>query len=124
MDTRVQAINSINSMRGHHIIICSKLHRFLHNTSFRNRLADNDDIADDNFASTISTNSGTNLKPIMSLEADKNAAIDALRKKVIRKLIDISSPTSPDEQKLFENSVQQKDYTRVILETAIEWDHQ
>jgi len=35
-------------------------------------------------------------------------------------LIDISSPTSPEKQKLFENLVQQKDNTRVILEMAIE----
>lgn len=36
------------------------------------------------------------------------------------KLINISSPTSPDKQKLFENLVQQKDNTRVILEMVIE----
>ena len=36
------------------------------------------------------------------------------------KLIDISSPTTPQKQKLFDNLVQKKDNTRVILEMALE----
>ena len=36
------------------------------------------------------------------------------------KLIDISSPTTPQKQKLFNSLVQKKDNTRVILEMPLE----
>ena len=85
----------------------------------RNCISEIDDLADNSFASTKSSKSSNNLKYVMSYDDNKHETIDSLCKKVIMKLIDISSPTSKNKQKLFEKLVEQTDNTRVILEMAI-----
>ena len=47
---------------------------------FRNDLLKKDDIDDDNYSSTISSKSTSNLKTVVSFDKDQTVAIDALRK--------------------------------------------
>ena len=60
------------------------------------------------------------MKTVVSFDEDQTVIIDALRKKVTIKLIDISSPNTPQKQQVFDSLVQKKDNTRVILEMALE----
>ena len=88
---------------------------------YRNRLYENKDVDTlDNIVSTTSTSSLGNQNSVISSETVKTAAIDALRKKVIKRLIDISSPTNHKKQKLFQQLVKNEDNTRIIIEMSVE----
>ena len=87
---------------------------------YRNGLLKKDEIVDDNYSSTISSNSIQNINTVVSFDDDKSSAIEVLRKKIIMELIDINSQTSPEKQKLFSNLVAKTDGTRVVLEMAYE----
>ena len=79
-----------------------------------------EEITDDNYSSIISSNSIQNMNTVVSSDDDKTMAIETLHKKVILQLIDITTKTSPEKQKLFTNLVAKTDRTRVILEMAHE----
>jgi len=68
---------------------------------YRNRMYENSEEALDNLVSTISLSSAASQDSVISGEAQKTSAIDALRKKVIKRLINISSPTSKHKHNLF-----------------------
>lgn len=74
----------------------------------------------DNIFSTTLTSSLGNQNSVISSETVKTAAIDALRKKVIKRLIDISSPTNQKKQNLFQQLVKNEDNTRIIIEMSVE----
>ena len=71
----------------------------------RNNLLKKDNIANNDYSSTLSSKSTTNLKTVISFDEDQTVPIDALRKKVIMKLIDISPHTTPQKQKVFDSLV-------------------
>ena len=57
---------------------------------------------------------------MVGCDDDQKADVDALRKKVIKRLIDISSPTNEYKKILFQQFVVNKENTRVIIELSVE----
>ena len=72
---------------------------------YRNCLYENSEEARENLVLTISSSSTANQDSVISGKAQKTSAIDALRKKVIKYPIDISSPMSRHKQNLFHQLV-------------------
>ena len=79
-----------------------------------------DEVEDDDYPSTILSKETSIVKLKNSSDNSKDKAVDAPRNKIIRQLIDMSTPTNSSKQKLFDNLVSRKDNTKVILEMAID----
>lgn len=53
----------------------------------------------------ISTSPLVNLKSVISNVTERESAVDTVRKKVIKRLIDVTSPTSDMKQQLFQKLI-------------------
>ena len=72
--------------------------------------------------SNISISSTANLKSVISNVTERESAVDTLRKRVIKRLIDVTSPTSEIKQKLFRKLIDNKNDTRTIIEMSVEME--
>ena len=72
----------------------------------------------DNELSTITESS--NLKSVISNEDDRQQVVNALRKKVMKRLIDVASPTDDNKKALLHLLVTNDAMTKEIVEMAVE----
>ena len=93
------------------------------NRWFRGNLHENNENDDDvNLSMITAPSMSSNLKSVISNDNERSDAVDCLRKKVIKRLIDVTSPTSESKQKMFKKLAQNQDDTRVVIEMAIEME--
>ena len=86
-------------------------------------LHDNHENDDDvNFSMITAPSMSSNLKSVISNNTERSNAVDCLRKKVIKRLIDVTSPTSESKKNMFKKLAQNKDDTRVVIEMAVEME--
>ena len=55
-------------------------------------------------------------------DIERSNAVDALRKRVIKRLIDVTSPSTIPKQNMFRKLARDQDDTRVIVEMAVEME--
>ena len=89
---------------------------------FRNGLEHQTKIEDATNASTITSSSVACLKSVISCDTERKSAVDSLRKKLIKRLIGVSSPTSEMKQNLFWKLIANEGNTRTVIEMAIEME--
>ena len=89
---------------------------------FRNGLEHQTKIEDATNASTITSSSVACLKSVISCDTERKSAVDLLRKKLMKRLIDVSSPTSEMKQNLFRKLIANEANTRTVIEMAIEME--
>ena len=95
------------------------------NTNFRwynNDLVNTDNNNAAIVPSNISISSTANFKSVISNVNERESAVDTLRKKVIKRLIDVTSFTSDMKQKLFRKLIDNKNDTRTIIEMSVEME--
>ena len=93
------------------------------NRWYRNKLEYKSYAEEDNNLSIVTSGSNvSNLKSVISNDNERSNAVDALRKRVIRRLIDVTSPSTESKQNMFRKLARDEEDTRVILEMAIEME--
>ena len=74
------------------------------NRWFRGGLHENNENDDDvNLSMITAPSMSSNLKSVISNDNERSDAVDCLRKKVIKRLIDVTSPTSESKQNMLKN---------------------
>ena len=90
---------------------------------YRNKLQHKSYAEEDNNISIITSNTNnSNLKSVISNDIERSNAVDALRKRVIKRLIDVTSPSTIPKQNMFRKLARDQDDTRVIVEMAVEME--
>ena len=90
---------------------------------YRNNLQHKSYVEENNNILVITSNSNTsNLKSVISNDQERSNAFDALRKRVIKRLIDITSPSTESKQNMFRKLARDQDNTRLIVEMAVEME--
>ena len=79
-------------------------------------------IDDSNNMSTITTSTTANLKSVIGDDVERDHAVEALRKKVMKRLIDVTSPPCTSKATLFRNLMKKTEQTSTIIEMAIEME--
>ena len=82
---------------------------------YRNCLYENDN----NNESTSAT-SGENVNSIISCDSERDSTTDALHKKAMKRLIDVSSPTNESKRVLFHQLVKNEATTKEVIAIAVE----
>ena len=94
-------------------------------TNFRwynNSLCKTEDTVEAIVPSNISISSKANLKSVISNVTERESAVEILRKKVIKRLIDVTSPTSTKKQKLFQKLNNNQSDIKTIIEMSVEME--
>ena len=90
---------------------------------YRNNLQYKSYAEEDNNLSIVTSSSNvSNLKSVISNDNERSNAVDALRKRVIKRLIDVTSPSTESKQNMFRKLARDEEDTRVIVEMAIEME--
>ena len=89
----------------------------------RNNLQYKSYVEEDNNLSIITLNSNnSNLKSVISNDQERSNAVDALGKRVIKRLIDVTSPSTESKQNMFRKLARDQEDTCVIVEMAVEME--
>ena len=87
---------------------------------YRNNLYENNISADTMTPTTITTLSSANPNSVITCDIERENACEALRKKVIKRLIDVTSPTSEVKQNLFQKRITNDEHIKTIVEMSVE----
>ena len=125
---KLMVANSPTFDHDHHSIILNStvvtpLEKTRNSRWYCNRLSKLNDLTNDNFESIIPLKSSNNLKYVVSCDDNKNAAVDSLRKKLIMKLIDISSPTSKINRSSSKSWLNIQITRELFSRWQSKWDH-
>ena len=89
---------------------------------YRNNLQYKSYAEEENNLSIVTSNSNvSNLKSVISNDNERSNDVDALRKKVIKRLIDVTSPSTESKQNMFRKLARDQEDTRVIDKWQWRW---
>ena len=89
---------------------------------YNNDLHKNEDVVPYKTSSTISSFSRDNIKSVISSDNEREQSIQVLRKRLIKCLIDVTSPTSEMKQSLFRKLIANNEDTNTIIEMSIDME--
>ena len=89
---------------------------------YRNKLYENDICEDITTPTTITTLSSANPKSVITCDIERESACESLRKMVIKRLIDVTSPTSEVKKNLFHKLITNDEHIKTIVEMSVEME--